>query len=243
MFNIVIDKNTPEEVFELTVDYIRSVKGAYSAARFRDLQGELSPAVEAAETVEAAAAAPPAPEVKQAVEEPKTESVTPPPAPEAPAPAKDEQELDVKGRPWDKRIHASSKAKVKDGTWRYKRGVKEELIRQVEAELANAKSGPEAVEVEAPAAPAVPPAPEAVVAPPPPPAPAVPPAPTEAAATGRSYSELTRLITTSFMEDRLDAETVQRVVQAHGFEGVPLLADQSPEKIAGVYTALEGEIK
>lgn len=44
--------------------------------------------------------------------------------------------LDAKGRSWDERIHASSKAKNADGTWRAKRGVAAELVAEVEAELA-----------------------------------------------------------------------------------------------------------
>lgn len=44
-------------------------------------------------------------------------------------------DLDSAGLPWDKRIHASSRAKVAAGTWRYKRGVEPEVTAQVEAEL------------------------------------------------------------------------------------------------------------
>lgn len=43
--------------------------------------------------------------------------------------------LDKNGLPWDERIHASSKAKVADGTWRQKRGVDTGLVATVEAEL------------------------------------------------------------------------------------------------------------
>ena len=43
-------------------------------------------------------------------------------------------ETDVNGHPWDERIHSSSKAKTQDGAWRYKRGVDDALVRQVEAE-------------------------------------------------------------------------------------------------------------
>lgn len=50
----------------------------------------------------------------------------------SPAPA---GEVDVSGLPWDARIHASSKAKVADGTWRLKRGVDNDLVTSVTAEL------------------------------------------------------------------------------------------------------------
>jgi hypothetical protein len=44
-------------------------------------------------------------------------------------------DLDAEGLPWDERIHASSKAKVGNGTWRNKRGVDDATIFQVKNEL------------------------------------------------------------------------------------------------------------
>lgn len=44
-------------------------------------------------------------------------------------------DFDSAGMPWDERIHASSRATVADGTWRKKRGVSDELVAEVEAEL------------------------------------------------------------------------------------------------------------
>lgn len=61
----------------------------------------------------------------------------PAPAPAAapiPAPA-GTLELDSKGLPWDGRIHASTKARNKDNSWKMKRGVEDALIAQVESEL------------------------------------------------------------------------------------------------------------
>lgn len=43
--------------------------------------------------------------------------------------------LDKTGLPWDDRIHASSKAKTQDGSWRTKRGVDAGLLAAVQAEL------------------------------------------------------------------------------------------------------------
>lgn len=45
-------------------------------------------------------------------------------------------DFDSAGMPWDERIHASSRATVADGTWRKKRGVSDELVAEVETELA-----------------------------------------------------------------------------------------------------------
>lgn len=57
---------------------------------------------------------------------------SPPPAAATPAPA---AAVDSKGLPWDERIHASSRAKIADGSWRMKRGVEPALVTKVEAEL------------------------------------------------------------------------------------------------------------
>jgi pyruvate/2-oxoglutarate dehydrogenase complex dihydrolipoamide acyltransferase (E2) component len=108
----------------------------------------------------------------------------PPPPPPAPAPetatvedrlrdiaagrasAAPEVAVDGAGRPWDERFHAKSKNKIKDGTWRRKRGVSQE-----EVDAAMPVSAP-AASVDAPPPPPPPPAPATVGAPPPPPAPA-----------------------------------------------------------------------
>jgi len=51
-------------------------------------------------------------------------------------------EVDSKGLPWDGRIHASSKAKVADGSWRAKRGVDPAMVTTVETELKGAAAAP-----------------------------------------------------------------------------------------------------
>lgn len=48
--------------------------------------------------------------------------------PYIPAVAQDMSDLDSKGMPFDARIHASSRTKIKDGTWKYKRNLTEEVI-------------------------------------------------------------------------------------------------------------------
>lgn len=44
--------------------------------------------------------------------------------------------VDSRGLPWDERIHSVSQGVNKNGTWRYKRGIEDSMIRNVEAELA-----------------------------------------------------------------------------------------------------------
>jgi hypothetical protein len=46
-----------------------------------------------------------------------------------------DNEVDSEGIPWDSRIHASSKAKVKDGTFKIKRGVSDAEANTIKAEL------------------------------------------------------------------------------------------------------------
>ena len=61
--------------------------------------------------------------------------------PQTKAPAAPPQQSDVEGGvdedglPWDDRIHASTKTKNANGTWKLKRGVDKDLVRQVRGEL------------------------------------------------------------------------------------------------------------
>lgn len=84
-------------------------------------------AAEASASVPAAAPAsiPPPPSAASPVSNPPSAAATP-----APVAA-----VDAKGLPWDERIHASSRAKIADGSWRMKRGVEPALVAKVEAEL------------------------------------------------------------------------------------------------------------
>ena len=84
--------------------------------------------------------------------------------PIAPPPPLGSTELDSNNLPWDARIHAATKAKIADGSWRKKRNLDEALEQSVEAELRSIMG-----------APVPPPAPMPV--PPPAPMPPMPPAP------------------------------------------------------------------
>ena len=67
-------------------------------------------------------------------------NVPAPIAPTPPAALVTGIELDKGGMPWDVRIHAASRAKNADGTWRSRRGVSADLVEVVEAELKQALS-------------------------------------------------------------------------------------------------------
>jgi len=60
-----------------------------------------------------------------------------PPPPSAPQQAS--TEVDSRGLPWDERIHSATKAVTKDGSWRYRRGVDDNLVKQIEGESKSAK--------------------------------------------------------------------------------------------------------
>lgn len=76
-------------------------------------------------------------------------------------------DVDVRGLPWDGRIHASTKTKVKSGEWTAKRNADPEMVKAVEAELFKAMAAPTpaptpAIQVEG--APPAPPPPAAASA-------------------------------------------------------------------------------
>jgi len=78
-----------------------------------------------------------------------TGAVPIPPAPPSgvasatpPAPAASPADRDVNGLPWDGRIHASTKVRNADGSWRAKRAVHPETVRIVEAELRQNAAAP-----------------------------------------------------------------------------------------------------
>lgn len=51
-------------------------------------------------------------------------------------------ELDKDGFPWDDRIHSSSREKIKDGTWKIKRGTPQPLVDNVRAQLRQLNPAP-----------------------------------------------------------------------------------------------------
>ena len=133
--------------------------------------------------------APPAPVAPVVAETPAT---VPPPPFVLPEPPAAPPSVDASGLPWDARIHSESKATVADGTWRKRRGVDPELVKQVEAELRGESPAAEAVSASTPPAPAVVPPPPAAVPLAPAPAPETEPAPETAPA--RTLTDLSAAV-------------------------------------------------
>lgn len=78
-------------------------------------------------------------------------------------------EVDSTGLPWDERIHASTKGKNNDGSWKKRRGVDEKTVKKIEGQLraTMAASAPAGTPPSAPAAASLPPPPSSSLPPPP----------------------------------------------------------------------------
>lgn len=136
-------------------------------------------------------------------------------------------EVDATGLPWDGRIHAESRTKNKDNTWRQRRNLDPAVLAAVTAELRGvmaipAGGAPAAVVPPPPVpnVPAVPPTSAPVTVPTP--TPPVPPAPTAAApiapATGGevSFSSVISKITSNVTARKLTEAQVHEVLASVG---------------------------
>lgn len=116
-------------------------------------------------------------------------------------------EVDKKGMRWDARIHSSSKAKIADGTWKYRRGVTDEEIKRVEGELSGtvvatppAQPGPSIAQL-------VDPTVDPVV-------------------LRQQFAQLMLKVAKSKGEGKLTAEEVTAALQPYGIASLPLLANK-----------------
>lgn len=157
-------------------------------------------------------------------------------------------ELDSKGLPWDGRIHAESKGKIADGTWRKKRNLDPALLAQVEAELRQVMGAAPA----APLAQGVAPAPTPVsvaqsvptgavplpVAPPPAPAPVAGAAPTMPVAPNvapagevpqdarQQFVGLVGRASAAIQAGKVSQAEVNQICADSGIPALPLLANR-----------------
>ena len=122
----------------------------------------------------------------------------------------DPEKEDTRGFKWDSRIHARTKTKNLDGTWRYQRGMAQDKIDRIEAEVRQVKSTPPAMFI-----------------PPAPPAPPVVTAPGEpVVAPVDDFPALMTLITTGISTQGLKRDTVQTILQRHGIPSLPVVASR-----------------
>lgn len=172
-------------------------------------------------------------------------------------------DLDKHGLPWDGRIHAESKAKIADGTWRKKRGVDPALVATVEAELRQVMGAASAVPL-APVAPipapqaatvtmptagvassavAVPAPPTAPVAPvaPPPPAPLAAPVGEVPQDARAQFVGLVGRASAAIQAGKVTQAEITQCCAAAGVPALPLLANRL-DLVAQVATQVDAMI-
>lgn len=167
--------------------------------------------------------------------------VPPPPAPTAPistTPGHVSSDVDVNGLPWDHRIHAESKAKIADGSWRSKRNLDPAIKATVEAELRQVMSALLAVPTvttQVPAPPVTASSPITTASPPA--APVAPPA-TDAR---QVFVQLVGRCAAAIAAGKLTQAEVTECCTARGVPMLPLLANRL-DLVADVAAAVDAII-
>lgn len=133
-------------------------------------------------------------------------------------------ELDVNGLPWDARIHSREKTKIVAGSWKYKRGVPENTVKAVEAELRQLMQLPAAQTAPLPTVAAiVPPPPTATIVPPPPASTAPPANPSNPL---ESFVKLMTKFSSAIAEGKITLQRVTEIVNAHGIASIGLMSSR-----------------
>jgi len=175
------------------------------------------------------------------------------PAVDVPAvdvPAVDVPAVDAKGLPWDERIHAPAKTLNKDGTWRYKRNVPDDLKDAVENELSEATPTP-TPPTPTPPTPTpptpTPPTPTPPTPTPPTPTPPTPPTPTPTPPTPtaaddapQTFVQLIQRVERDIDAGHYTAATTAAVAVEKGLEGISGLFKSGADEIADFHAALMG---
>lgn len=156
------------------------------------------------------------------------------------APPVSSVDLDKNGLPWDERIHASSRAKIADGSWRMKRGVQQHVVDEVEAQLRTQSFQPGTI-----ADPAAYEAAKAAgtireIQPDAPPAPPGPPAPPAApvAGAGLTFGQLAKRVGAKITLGELTAQDLAAKMAALGFPGGLHEANARPDMWATILETL-----
>jgi hypothetical protein len=165
-----------------------------------------------------------------------------PAAPPPPPPAASD-EKDSAGLPWDGRIHASSRAKNKDGSWRLKRDVEKAVVEKVNTELralmAIPSPGPQLVQTPAPPPPTPSGASYAIPTPAPP-----PPAPANAEAMRDMFLGLFQRVSAAMSEEKITEDQLNLCLTSLGVPSLPLLGarlDLVPQACALIDGVIAGQ--
>jgi hypothetical protein len=174
----------------------------------------------------------------------------PAPAPAAPMPAAPAAaaEVDAKGWPWDARIHASTKTRNADGTWRGKRSLDASIVTKVQDEWRALGFGqPVQQTSEAPAAMPLPPLiGAAAAAAGPAPSMPLPPAPGAIATSAypsnpQTFGELMQAVTYFAARQLIDNPRVDAAIAPLGIAQLPMLAMRK-DLIPGAWLAIKALI-
>jgi hypothetical protein len=152
------------------------------------------------------------------------------------APPVSSADLDKNGLPWDERIHASSRAKIADGSWRMKRGVQQHVVDEVEAQLRGQTHGSAALDADALKLVATggDPGPSMPPAPPGPPAPPAAPV----AGAGLTFGQLAKRVGAKITLGELTAADLATKMAALGFPGGLHEANARPDMWATILETL-----
>lgn len=140
----------------------------------------------------------------------------------------DDHSLDSAGLPWDARIHASTRTKLKaDGRWKQKRGVDVAIVEAVEAELRAVMAIPAPPAAATPPPPPPPPLPPVGAGAPAAPVSAPPPAPvsagTAAADAPKTFPQFMQWLAPKLTAKALTHDHVREAVLAEGLPSVEKL--------------------
>ena len=159
--------------------------------------------------------------VEQPIENVPQRTITPPRAIDPSV------ELDIRGLPWDNRIHSRTKSKTSDGHWKAMRGLTPDTLKSVEAELFQAMSLPT---IPHQAVPLPPTSPLGVA----PAAPIVDPI----APPANDFPTLMSKITSAVHAGKTTSAAVLKIVQEMGLPSLPVVATR-PDLIPAIMNRLE----
>lgn len=152
-----------------------------------------------------------------------------PPVSIAPKQDSEDASVDSTGLPWDERIHSSTKALNKDGTWKKRRGVPELTVDKVEAEL----RGVAVDDTPAPAMPQLPPLPQQQATPPA--MPQLPPIPQQT----RDFNNALTRIQSGFKDGKMNANTIKEISEALGVSSITDI-NGNEDLVVQAHTLLDG---
>jgi hypothetical protein len=168
-------------------------------------------------------------------------------APPAPMPVPTDSGLDVEGIPWDERIHATTKTRCKDNTWKLKPGMNlndevRQLVLNVKAELKGVQAIPTPETPPKITIISVTPGPDTVLdlVPPAPVEPVVipaPPAPAPVATPPENFASMLKFVGDLITAGKMTAEDVNAACASHGLPKFNLLAGR-PDLIPAVWSTI-----